>query len=73
MSVILKGTLTYPKRDRQPGIRPSSTRQGFSSAHLKITDCEVDGVTVVALDGRIALGEESNSLREKLKSLVAAH
>jgi anti-sigma B factor antagonist len=32
---------------------------------------EVDGVTVVALDGRIVLGEESNALREKVKRLVA--
>ena len=32
---------------------------------------EVDGVTVVALDGRIVLGEESNAMREKIKSLVA--
>jgi anti-sigma B factor antagonist len=32
---------------------------------------EVDGVTVVALDGRIVLGEESNALREKVKGLVA--
>jgi anti-sigma B factor antagonist len=39
---------------------------------LKMTNSEVDGVSVVELDGRIALGEESNSLREKLKSLVAA-
>jgi anti-sigma B factor antagonist len=31
----------------------------------------VDGVTVVALDGRIVLGEESNALRERVKSLVA--
>ncbi len=38
---------------------------------LKITDREVDGVSVVALDGRIVLGEESNVLREKLKSLIA--
>ncbi len=38
---------------------------------LKITDREVDGVSVVALDGRIVLGEESNALREKLKSLIA--
>ena len=38
---------------------------------MKITDREVGGVTVVALDGRIALGEESNALREKLKSLIA--
>jgi len=38
---------------------------------LKTTTREVDGVTVVALDGRIVLGEESNALREKVKSLVA--
>jgi anti-sigma B factor antagonist len=39
---------------------------------LKITNSEVDSVSVVELDGRIVLGEESNSLREKLKSMVAA-
>lgn len=38
---------------------------------LKITSREVDGVTVLALDGRIVLGEESNALREKVKTLVA--
>jgi anti-sigma B factor antagonist len=38
---------------------------------LKIRDREVDGVTIVALDGRIVLGEESNALREKFKSLIA--
>ncbi|HEY6386384.1 MAG TPA: STAS domain-containing protein [Candidatus Acidoferrum sp.] len=38
---------------------------------LKMTTREVDGVTVVALDGRIVLGEESNALREKVKSLIA--
>jgi anti-sigma B factor antagonist len=38
---------------------------------LKMTHREVDGVSVVALDGRIVLGEESNALREKLKNLVA--
>jgi anti-sigma B factor antagonist len=37
-----------------------------------MTNSEVDGVAVVELDGRIVLGEESNSLREKLKSMVAA-
>lgn len=39
---------------------------------LKMTNSEVDSVSVVELDGRIVLGEESSSLREKLKSLVAA-
>ena len=39
---------------------------------VKMTNSEVDGVSVVELDGRIVLGEESNSLRKKLKSLVAA-
>ena len=39
---------------------------------LKMTDREVDGVSIVALDGRIVLGEESNALREKVKSMMAA-
>jgi anti-sigma B factor antagonist len=39
---------------------------------LKMTQREVDGVSVVALDGRIVLGEESNALREKVKSLIAS-
>lgn len=36
-----------------------------------MTDREVDGVSVVELDGRIVLGEESTSFREKMKSLIA--
>ena len=39
---------------------------------LKLTSHDVDGVSVVALDGRIVLGEESTILREKLKGLIAA-
>ena len=38
---------------------------------LKMTSREVDDVTVVTLDGRIVLGDESNALRVKLKSLIA--
>ena len=38
---------------------------------LKMTNREVDGVSIVALDGRIVLGEESNALREKVKSMMA--
>ena len=38
---------------------------------LKINSREVDGVTVVSLDGRVVLGEETNSLREKVKGLLA--
>jgi anti-sigma B factor antagonist len=37
---------------------------------LKMTAREVDGVSVIAMDGRIVLGEESNALRENLKTLV---
>jgi len=36
-----------------------------------MTNREVNGVSVVELNGRIVLGEESNALREKLKSLIA--
>ena len=39
---------------------------------LKITDRVVNGVAVEELEGRIVLGEESNALREKVKSLLAA-
>src|SRR6266849_2055017 len=42
------------------------------SMSLKMTNSEVDGVSVAELDGRIELGEESNALREKLRSLLAA-
>ena len=35
-----------------------------------ITNKETDGVSVVALDGRIVMGEESNSLRERVKTLI---
>ena len=45
---------------------------GGASMSLRIANSEVDGVTVLELDGRIVLGEESNSLREKLKSMAAA-
>ena len=35
---------------------------------LKITQREMDGVAVMALEGRIVLGEESNALREQVKA-----
>jgi hypothetical protein len=34
---------------------------------LKLTNSEVDGITVLALDGRIVLGEETSKLRESVK------
>ncbi len=40
---------------------------------LRMTDREVSGVTVVDLDGRIVLGEESNSFRERVKGLLAGN
>jgi anti-sigma B factor antagonist len=38
---------------------------------LKVTNSEVDGVTVLTLDGRIVLGEETSKLRENVKKLVS--
>jgi anti-sigma B factor antagonist len=38
---------------------------------LKISARESEGVTVLALDGRVMLGEETNVLREKVKALLA--
>ncbi len=39
---------------------------------LKITDRMVDGVAIVAIEGRIVLGEESNAVREKVKTMLAS-
>lgn len=38
---------------------------------LKLTNSEVDGVTLLVLDGRVVLGEETNRLRESVKKLIA--
>lgn len=40
---------------------------------LRMTDREVNGVTVVDIEGRIVLGEESNAFRERVKELLAAN
>jgi anti-sigma B factor antagonist len=37
---------------------------------LKITNRDVEGVTLLTLDGRIVLGEETVALREKVKGLL---
>ena len=56
----------------RPGLPPDPcTDEEELNVALKMTTREVEGVTVVAMDGRIVLGEESNALREKVKSLVA--
>ena len=67
------------RRDAEPyhPARRALVRQGRLwalrnvSMILRMIDKEVNGVSVVTLDGRIILGEESYFLREKLKSLLA--
>ena len=39
---------------------------------LRMADRDVNGVTVLDIEGRIVLGEESNAFRERVKSLLAA-
>jgi anti-sigma B factor antagonist len=41
------------------------------SMSVKVTIQEVDGVSVVGLNGRIVLGEESGALREAVKGLMS--
>jgi anti-sigma B factor antagonist len=43
-----------------------------SNVTMNITTKEIEGISVVALNGRIVLGEESTALREKVKSLLDA-
>jgi len=38
---------------------------------MNVTSKEIDEISVVALNGRIVLGEESNLLRERVKSLIS--
>jgi anti-sigma B factor antagonist len=38
---------------------------------LNVVEKEVKGVTVLQLNGRVTLGEESNQLRTKLKDLLS--
>ena len=37
---------------------------------LKMTNRQVDEIAVLAMEGRIVLGEESNALREQVKTLL---
>src|SRR5437870_11633219 len=46
--------------------------EGGASMTVRMKTGEVDGVTVVGLDGRTGLGEVSSSLRASLKSRTAA-
>jgi anti-sigma B factor antagonist len=48
------------------------SRERKTDIALKITSRDVDGVAVVALEGRVVLGEATSALREKVKSLVTS-
>jgi len=39
---------------------------------LQLREHEANGVSVVEIDGRIVLGEESNAFRERVKQMLAA-
>jgi len=80
-SVFLAGTAT--EQARQPlfedyGRDTFDFKSGLPSeaglhVGLKMTNREVRGAVVVDLDGRIVLGQESNALREHVKSLLASN
>jgi anti-sigma B factor antagonist len=55
---------------------PRSGIQSYSfeqeqTMNLKISNRKVDGVTIMDLNGRIVLGEESSALRQAIKDLLA--
>ena len=39
---------------------------------LRITDNQVQGVSILALDGRVVFGDEAATLRETVKSMIDA-
>ena len=52
--------------------RPAYSAKKRLNITMNITNKEIGGVSVVAFNGRIVLGEESTALREKVKSLLGA-
>jgi len=52
----------------QPG---RLSRREVPDVPLKIASKDAEGVVVLQLEGKIILGEESNSLRERMKNLLA--
>ena len=52
-------------------LRESPAGEEVSIVALRITSGEVDGMTVLWLDGRIVLGEETGALRDMVKDLMA--
>ena len=52
-------------------LRESPAGEEVTIVALRITSGEVDGLTVVWLDGRIVLGEETGALRDLVKDLMA--
>jgi anti-sigma B factor antagonist len=52
-------------------LRESPAGEEVTLVALRITSGEVDGLTVVWLDGRIVLGEETGALRDLVKDLMA--
>jgi len=65
--VLLFGSGPGCRRTFVPELRGFPKNEEETNVALKMTNREVDGVSVVALDGRIVLGEESNALREKVE------
>jgi anti-sigma B factor antagonist len=57
------------------GLRKAAISRGeeVRDVPLKITSREMDGITILQMEGRIVLGEESNSLRERVKNLLATN
>src|SRR5271154_1211498 len=45
--------------------------QGGEGVSLRMLELESEGVTILKIDGRIVLGEESNAFRERVKSFLA--
>ena len=59
------------KSDRASCLRRLPFTGETTIVPLVITSGEVDGLTVVWLDGQIVLGEETGALRDTVKGLVA--
>jgi len=55
---------------RPLGFWAAPPEVGERQMPLEMTNRDVDGVTVLTLDGRVVFGQEAGALRDKVKSLI---
>jgi anti-sigma B factor antagonist len=65
------GVIKFASGGSNAASQANAGLQGGSGVSLRMLELESEGVTILKIDGRIVLGEESNAFRERVKSFLA--